>query len=190
MDLRNRHNSCSRAATAILAVGERTSISLRTKLSAGCSVSVYSGLSLSLSGHSMYPMVQSGDVCTFHPIQAVTAEGQLSIQKERSEIGVGDIVFCQVQPSLRYYAHIVRAVLPKPRQEYSIGNIQRHIHGWCYRENIFGILVDVQVLSVTGYYSRPLPKTLFEEVSQLVGRARDLCLPLQMAPSSGAQSRG
>ena len=83
------------------------------------------------------------------------------------------------------------------RQKYLIGNTQRHIHGWCYRENIFGILVDVQVLSDTVWYSRPLPKTVVEEVSQLfavsdgfLARARDLCLPLQMAPSSGAQSRG
>jgi len=145
-------------------------------------------------------MVQPFDVCTFHPVQAVTAEGQLSIQKERSEIGVGDVVFCRVQPSQLYYASIVHEVRQErwdghpadwTRQKYMIGNIQQHIHGWCYRENIFGILVDVQVLSDTAvYYSRPLPKTLFEEVSQLVARARDLCLPLQMAPSSGAQSRG
>ena len=142
----------------------------------------------------MYPMVQPGDFCTFHPIPSHPG----SFHKELSEIGVGDVVFCQVQPSQLYYASIVHEVqkgwdghpAAGPRQKYLIGNIQRHIHGWCYRENIFGILVDVQVLSDTGYYSRPLPNTLFEEVSQLVGRARDLCLPLQMAPSSGAQSRG
>jgi hypothetical protein len=49
------------------------------------------------SGDSMWPLVQSDDACTFHPIQAVTAKD--GIQKEASEVGVGDIVFCQVQRS-------------------------------------------------------------------------------------------
>ena len=52
------------------------------------------------SGSSMWPLVQSGDACTFHPIQAVTAmDGRHAVRKEASEIGVGDIVFCQVQRS-------------------------------------------------------------------------------------------
>ena len=60
------------------------------------------------SGNSMWPLVQSDDACTFHPIQAVTAmDGRHGVQKEASEIGVGDIVFCQVQRSQQYYAHIV-----------------------------------------------------------------------------------
>ena len=38
------------------------------------------------SGNSMWPLVQSEDACTFHPIQAVTArEGMHGIQKEASE---------------------------------------------------------------------------------------------------------
>ena len=186
---------------------EATGIALRTKLRAGGSACFQP------SGYSMYPMVQSGDVCTFHPIQAVTAEGQLSIQKERSEIGVGDVVFCQVQPSQLYYASIVHEVQQQcwdgdrprgsaavQRHNYLIGNTQRHIHGWCYRENIFGILIDVQALapasSDTVWCSRPLPKTVFEEVTRLfavsdgyLARARDHCLPLLMPPLM-AQSRG
>ena len=60
------------------------------------------------AGNSIWPMVQLDDACTFHPIQAVTAkDGVHSIQKEASEIGVGDIVFCEVQRSKQYYAHIV-----------------------------------------------------------------------------------
>ena len=175
---------------------ERRSVLIREKLTAGFSVFYKS------SGNSMWPLVQSGDACMFHPIQAVTAEGPFPIQKGRSEIGVGDIVFCQVQPSLRYYAHIVRAV--KGAHEYKIGNIKGHINGWCYREHIFGILVDVQVVSDTDgqYYSRPHPKALFEEVSQLVERdrwndtARNLCMPLGMpgwnsyASSSSEQRSG
>ena len=42
------------------------------------------------TGNSMWPMVQSGDACTFHPIQAVTAvKGRHGINKESSEIDVG-----------------------------------------------------------------------------------------------------
>ncbi len=57
------------------------------------------------SGSSMWPLVQSNDACLFHPIQAVTGAG--FIQKAESDIDVGDIVFCQVQPSNQYYAHLV-----------------------------------------------------------------------------------
>ena len=50
------------------------------------------------SGSSMWPLVQLGDACTFHPIQAVTAmDANIKPTKEASELGVGDIVFCQVQ---------------------------------------------------------------------------------------------
>ena len=60
------------------------------------------------SGSSMSPLVQHGDACTFHPIQAVTAEdGVHAMRKDASDIGVGDIVFCSVQPSNQYFAHIV-----------------------------------------------------------------------------------
>ena len=117
------------------------------------------------TGSSMWPLVQSEDACTFHPIQAVTAKGgKFSIQKEASEIEVGDIVFCQVQPSQLFYAHIVHKVERKVermyvhRPKYSIGNIQGRIDGLCYREHIFGILVAVQVFSNGQYYLRPHPK--------------------------------
>ena len=151
------------------------------------------------SGQSMRPLVQSGDACTFHPIQAVTAKkGKYSIQKVASKIDVGDIVFCQVQPSQQLYAHIVHEVQRHSiqRPKYLIGNVQRRINGWCYREHIFGILHDVQVFSGGGYCSRPFPKKLFEKVSSLVqddrwnDTARDLCLPLRRLPNSGAQSSG
>ena len=48
------------------------------------------------SGNSMWPLVHSNDLCTFHPVQAVTAV------KDASEIGVGDIVFLQsaAQPAV------------------------------------------------------------------------------------------
>ena len=63
-----------------------------------------------------------------------------------------------------------------------IGNIQRHINGWCLREHIFGILVDVQVWRADQYFSRPLPGTVFAQVQELVkqrrwDRAAKLCEP-------------
>ena len=80
------------------------------------------------SGSSMWPLVQSDDACTFRPIQAVTAkDGIHTIEKEASEIGVGDIVFCQVQPSQHHYAHIVLSVEDHHQEpKYWIGNIERH----------------------------------------------------------------
>ena len=139
------------------------------------------------SGDSMWPLVQSDDACTFHPIEAVTAmDGRPAVRKEASSIGVGDIVFCQVQRSQQYYAHIVlqiehdyHAVEPK----YWIGNLQGRFNGWCFREHIYGILVEVQVLWEERYYTRPLPKSVFEEVRALVSdsrwslTARSLCEP-------------
>ena len=156
------------------------------------------------TGSSMWPLVQSEDACTFHPIQAVTAkDGVHSIQKEASEIGVGDIVFCEVQRSKQYYAHIIlvkdywgRWGGYRNEPKYWIGNIKGRINGWCHREHIFGVLVEVQVWSDGQYYSRPHPKKLFAEVAALVkddrwnSTAAKLCQPLWEAQSSGAQSSG
>ena len=136
----------------------------------------------------MWPLVQSDDACTFHPIQAVTAkDGVHSIQKDASVIEVGDIVFCCVQRSQQYYAHIVLGVskcFHTQEDQYWIGNIQGVYNGWCYREHIFGILVEVQQVWEDGqYYSRPHPKTNFAEVRALVkddrwnSRAQMLCEP-------------
>jgi hypothetical protein len=130
------------------------------------------------SGSSMWPLVQANDGCSFYPTQAVTAkDGVHSIQKGASEICVGDIVFCQVQRSQQYYDHLVLDVEQSYYHEepkYWIGNIQRHFNGWCLREHIFGILVDVQVWSDRAgqYHSRPLPKMVFAEVQPLVKEHR------------------
>ena len=141
----------------------------------------------SSTGDSMWPLVQSGDFCTFHPIQAVTAsDSEFSIQKGPSDIGVGDVVFCQVHPTQQYYAHIVlgfRGSIDQP--EYRIGNLEGYVNGTCYRENIFGILVNVQqpFLFNKTYHSRPHPKAIYEKVSRLIERdrwsyeAHNLCAP-------------
>ena len=61
---------------------ERRNLLIRESLTAGRSVFYKS------TGDSMWPLVQSNDACTFHPIQAVTAkDGVHSIQKEASDIG-------------------------------------------------------------------------------------------------------
>ena len=139
------------------------------------------------SGNSMWPLVQSGDACTFHPIQAVTdTDGRRGVRKEASKIGVGDIVFCQVQCSNQYYANIV---LKKERDndthrtKYWIGDIKDKYKGWCHREHIYGILVQVKVKLEGRHYTRPLPKTNFEKVRNLIKdipdslAARRICDP-------------
>ena len=52
--------------------------------------------------------------------------------------------------------------------KYWIGNSERKINGWCFRERIFGILVEVQVEWEDECYSRPFPKDVFEQVQRLV----------------------
>ena len=140
------------------------------------------------------------DACAFHPIQAVTAkDGVHSIQKEASEIGVGDIVFCQVQRSQQYYGHIVLNVeqcVYRNEPKYWIGNIKRHFNGWCYREHIFGVLVEVQVWWHGHYYWRPLPKEKFEVVQAQVkhdrwnSAAAELCEPWWSPSQSSGQLVG
>ena len=123
-------------------------------------------------------------------MRATAKDGIHSFQKKASEICVGDIVFCQVQHSQQYYAHIVLGVEQsnyhtEPGPMYWIGSIQRHFNGWCLREHIFGILVDVQTFHAGQYYSRAHPTANFEEVRQLVEKERwsetawRLCEPLQ-----------
>ena len=146
----------------------------------------------------MWPLVQSDDACNFYPIQAVTAKDCIhAVQKEASEICKGDSVFCQVQPSQQYFAHIVLDVEESwyhNEPKYWIGNIQRYCNGWCLREHIFGILVDVQVLQDGHWHSRPLPKTVFAEVQELIEHNRwnraaaTLCKPRRAAHRSGSRS--
>ena len=72
--------------------------------------------------------------------------------------------FCQVQRSQQYYAHIVLSIehdYHAKEQKYWIGNIEQRVNGWCFREHIYGILVEVQTEWEGRYYSRPLPKSLY-----------------------------
>ena len=95
------------------------------------------------SGSSLWPRVCCNDRCTYEPVR------DASVQVE-----VGDIVFCQVQPSDRFYAHVVakKALIPvwcpvdiRTQQHYfTITNIKGHVNGWCYAEHIYGKLIDVE----------------------------------------------
>ena len=103
-------------------------------------------------------------------------------------IRVGDVVFCQVFPSRRYYGHIVRKIEPglyRGEPEYFIGNIQGHINGSCFRENIFGVLVMVAKCVDAQYLRRPHPQHNYERVEEMVRvgcwsqqkQAEDICEP-------------
>ena len=87
---------------------------------------------------------------------------------------MGDIVFCQVQRergSQLFYAHFVLSIehdYHAQEPKYWIGNIEQRVNGWCFREHIYGILVQVQVDWEDQHYTRPLPKRVYEEVRKLV----------------------
>jgi hypothetical protein len=86
------------------------------------------------SGWSLYPRVHSNDQCTYAPV--TTAD----------EVHEGDIVFCEVQPHWRFYAHHVRK---KEWWEgtgqfyFVIASLKGRENGWCYMEHIYGRLVEV-----------------------------------------------
>ena len=86
------------------------------------------------SGWSLYPYISSNDGCTYAP---VTSE---------EEVLVNDIVFCEVQPGNRFYAHMVLEVQEgsSGKMRYIIGNAGGRQNGWCYIEHIYGRLVNVE----------------------------------------------
>ena len=146
-------------------------------------------------GTSLWPLVQDGDGCLFHPIQAVTAMGgQHSINKTKSDIDVGDIVFCQVQNADEdFYAHIVidkelRLENDAMQTRYYIGSIEGKCNGWCKREHIYGILQTVGALTDEGYLRRPKPRPLYGHVKNMVAEYRwspfaaDLCAAKLLVP--------
>ena len=93
-----------------------------------------------------------------------------------SEIRVGDVVFCKVQPTNKYFAHLVLQIDLPPNDKssleptYWIGNIEQHRNGWCQRRHIFGILVHVEKWCPRQncWVARPLPRTLYPRVKKLV----------------------
>jgi len=62
---------------------------------------------------------------------------------EVGDVGVGDIVFCQVKPTWRYFVH---AVMSKDSDRevgawcFTIGNGTGWRKGWCWIDDIYGKL--------------------------------------------------
>ena len=90
----------------------------------------------------MMPIMNSGDNCTYVPCFP------------GDDIKVGDIVFCQAQPSNLYFCHIVwdkylyKTNLGTERWCWTIGNNRTgpaaRNNGWCLREHIYGKLTAVE----------------------------------------------
>jgi hypothetical protein len=93
------------------------------------------------SGWSLWPKIHSNDQTTYDPVTAASAE-----------IQVGEVVFCQVQPGNRFYAHLVLRQKWDSFSEagsggewrYFIGNMKKCVNGWCHLQHIYGRLVDVE----------------------------------------------
>ena len=101
---------------------------IKEKLQAGRSI-VYRS-----SGWSLYPTVHANDACTYDPVN------------NHDEVWPADIVFCQVQPNDRDYAHLVLDEKWSDKWNqfvYTIGNMKGRENGWCYLQHIYGRLVDV-----------------------------------------------
>ena len=85
------------------------------------------------SGHSLHPLVCSGDSCTYAPVT------------EPKKLRLHDIVFCQVQPDDRYYAHIIKQIVErKGRLRFIISNLEGRENGHCEMEHIYGKLIHVE----------------------------------------------
>jgi hypothetical protein len=99
---------------------------IKDKLKAGRSVCYRS------SGWSLYPRVHCNDQTIYDP---VTSDDQVQ---------VGDIVFCQVQPYDRFFAHLVKEKNWRNAAWcFIISNIAGYVNGWCFIEHIYGRLVEV-----------------------------------------------
>jgi len=95
------------------------------------------------SGDSLKPLVRSGDVTIWEPVH------------DHALLKVGDVVFCRVQESNRFYGHAIHkiGVWPGGEKYWRIGNLKDppHINGWCYAEHICGHLNEVSyVQPMTG----------------------------------------
>ena len=85
------------------------------------------------SGNSLNPWVFSGDSCTYAPVT------------EPKELRLHDIVFCQVQPGDRYYAHIIKQIVErKGRLRFTLSDLKGRENGHCEMEHIYGKLIHVE----------------------------------------------
>ncbi len=76
-------------------------------------------------GHSMVPLINSGDLVTLDPVPDPT------------RLRKGDIVLVRVNGN--DYLHLIKAIRPGPR--FQIGNNRGGINGWAGAKQVFGIKV-------------------------------------------------
>ena len=85
------------------------------------------------SGWSLYPRLWSNDQCSYYPVTSA------------NEVREDDIVFCQVQPSNRFFAHLVsRKWFQDGEWYFTISNLKGRENGWCRIEHIYGRLVRAE----------------------------------------------
>jgi hypothetical protein len=77
-------------------------------------------------GHSMVPIIVSGQLCTVAPVDS-------------TELKVGDVVLCKVLQA--EYLHLVKAI---DGDQFQIGNNRGRLNGWIPGNKIFGRLVKVE----------------------------------------------
>ena len=75
-------------------------------------------------GHSMTPLIQSGELCTVEP-------------RTVELVNAGDVVLCKVRGNV--YLH---KVLAKRGLQVQIGNNHGHVNGWT--RTVYGKLVKVE----------------------------------------------
>ena len=76
-------------------------------------------------GHSMKGKIESGQLCTVAPVDALTLD-------------VGDIVLCRVRGA--EYLHLIKAIQGR---RFHIGNNRGGINGWIGATGIFGRCVSI-----------------------------------------------
>ena len=82
------------------------------------------------SGNSMYPRIKGNDMCFYAPVENLD-----------TNVDVDDVVFCQVQPSNHFYAHLVWKKVydgKEKRWYYGIGSMQGRWNGWTTIKHIYG----------------------------------------------------
>ena len=85
------------------------------------------------SGRSLYPRVWSNDMCFYDPVTSA------------DEVHEDDIVFCQVQPGDRFFAHVVsRKWFQNGEWYFTISNLKGWENGWCSIKHIYGRLIRVE----------------------------------------------
>lgn len=77
-------------------------------------------------GNSMLPIIRSGELCTLAPIH-------------NRVLKINDVVLCQVDQ--KQYLHLIANIIDN---QFQISNASRHINGCISREDIFGILINIE----------------------------------------------